>query len=118
VGSCQTTDIPLAKWGGHKRKIVLHDVLNGILYVLSIAGQWHALPKNVPAHSTERGYLQRWDYHGTLTNIHDVLFVACREHAEREASPAACVIDSQGVKSTEKEGGVVRSAEIRRGQEN
>jgi hypothetical protein len=37
-------------------------------------------------------------------NIHDVLYVACRELAEREASPTACVIDSQSVKSAEKGG--------------
>jgi hypothetical protein len=37
-------------------------------------------------------------------NIHDVLYIACREEAEREASPTACVIDSQSVKSAEKGG--------------
>jgi hypothetical protein len=37
-------------------------------------------------------------------NIHDALDVACRELAEREASPTACVIDSQSVKSAEKGG--------------
>jgi hypothetical protein len=57
------------------------------------------------------GYLQRWDYDGTMLNIHDVLYVACREQVEREASPTACVIDSQSVKSAEK-GGLDRSAGI------
>jgi hypothetical protein len=37
-------------------------------------------------------------------NIHDALYVACREQAERQASPTACVIDSQSVKSAEKGG--------------
>ena len=49
-------------------------------------------------------YLQRWDHDGTLMNIHDALYVACREQAEREASPTACIIDSQSVKSAEKGG--------------
>jgi hypothetical protein len=62
------------------------------------------LPKDLPPRSTVHGYLQRWDYDGTLMNIHDVLYVACREQAEREASPTACVIDSQSVKSAEKGG--------------
>jgi hypothetical protein len=35
-------------------------------------------------------------------NIHDALYVACRELSEREASPTACVIESQSVKSAEK----------------
>src|SRR6476659_9363920 len=34
--------------------------------------------------------------------VHHVLYVKCREQAEREASPTACVIDSQSVKSAEK----------------
>jgi transposase len=96
--------IPRAKRGGRKREIVVRDVLNGILYVLSTACQWRALPKDLPPRSTVHGYLQRWDYDGTLMNIHDVLYVACRERAERAASPTACVIDSQSVKSAEKGG--------------
>jgi transposase len=96
--------IPRAKRGGRKREIVVRDVLNGILYVLSTACQWRALPKDLPPRSTVHGYLQRWDHDGTLTNIHDALYVACRELAEREASPTACVIDSQSVKSAEKGG--------------
>jgi hypothetical protein len=32
------------------------------------------------------------------------LYVECREEAEREASPTACIIDSQSVKSAEKGG--------------
>ena len=31
-------------------------------------------------------------------------YVECREKAEREASPTACIIDSQSVKSAEKGG--------------
>jgi transposase len=93
---------------------VVRDVLNGILYVLSAGCQWRALPKDLPPRSTVHGYLQRWDYDGTLMNIHDALYVACREQAEREASPTACVIDSQSVKSAEK-GGLDRSAGVRRG---
>jgi transposase len=96
--------IPPAKRGGRKRKVAVRDVLNGILYVLSTACQWRALPKDLPPRSTVHGYLQRWDYDGTLMNIHDARYVACRDQAEREASPTACVIDSQSVKSAEKGG--------------
>ena len=41
---------------------------------------------------------------GTLDRIHHALYVECREKAEREASPTACIIDSQSVKSAEKGG--------------
>jgi transposase len=83
--------IPAAKRGGRKREIVVRDVLNGILYVLSTACQWRALPKDLPPRSTVHGYLQRWDYDGTLMNIHDALYVACREKAQREARLHAIV---------------------------
>jgi transposase len=96
--------IPRAKRGGRRREVVVRDVLNAILYVLSTGCQWRALPKDLPPRSTVHGYLQRWDHDGTLMNIHDALYVACREQAEREASPTACVIDSQSVKSAEKGG--------------
>jgi transposase len=101
--------IPPAKRGGRKREVVVRDVLNGILYVLSTACQWRALPKDLPPRSTAHGYFQRWDYDGTLMNIHDALYVACREQAERETSPTACVIDSQSVKSAEKGGPLIVS---------
>ena len=99
--------IPPAKRGGRKRDIIVREVLNGILSVLSTGCQWRALPEDLPPRSTVHGYLQRWDYDGTLMRVHEALYVACREQAEREASPTACVIDSQSVKSTEK--GALRS---------
>jgi len=94
--------VPPAKRGGRRREVVIRDVLNGVMYILSTACQWRALPKDLPPRSTVHRYFQRWDYDGTLMKIHDALYVACREQAEREVSPTACVIDSQSVKSAEK----------------
>ena len=42
--------------------------------------------------------------YGTIEKIHYALYVRCREAIGREASPTACVIDSQSVKSAEKGG--------------
>ena len=47
-------------------------------------------------------YFCSWNHNGTLENIHHALYVKCREQAEREASPTACIVDSQSVKSAEK----------------
>ena len=94
--------IPPAKRGGRRREVVVRDVLNGVMYILSTACQWRALPKDLPPRSTVHRYFQRWDYDGTLMKIHEALYVACREQADREVSPTACVIDSQSVKSAEK----------------
>ena len=57
-----------------------------------------------PPRSTVNGYLCQWGWDGTLEKLHHALYVKCREHAEREASPTVCILDSQSVKSAEKGG--------------
>ena len=87
----------------------MRAVVNGVMYVLSTGCQWRYLPKDLPPRSTVHHYFGLWNYDGTLDRIHHALYVKCRELAGREASPTACIIDSQSVKSAEKGG----SASIR-----
>ncbi len=68
------------------------------MYVLSTGCQWRYVPEDLPPRSTLHGYLQRWNHDGTLGEIHHALYIKCREQAERDPSPTACVIDSQSVK--------------------
>src|SRR5215475_4246991 len=96
--------IPPAKPGGNKRTVGVREVMNGVMYVLSTGCQWRALPKDLPPKSTVHDYFILWSCDGTLDRIHHALYVACREQAEREASPSAAIIDSQSVKSAEKGG--------------
>jgi transposase len=96
--------IPPAKPGGNKRTVDIREVMNGVMYVLSTGGQWRALPKDLPPKSTVHDYLILWSCDSTLERIHHALYVACREQAEREASPTAAIIDSQSVKNAEKGG--------------
>lgn len=96
--------IPPAKRGGRRREVVVREVVNGIMYVLSTGCQWRALPKDLPPRSTVWAYLDLWSWDGTLGRIHHELYVKCREYAGREASPTAAIIDSQSVKSAEKGG--------------
>ncbi|MGH6855671.1 MAG: IS5 family transposase [Burkholderiales bacterium] len=96
--------IPPAKYGGRKRKVDVREVVNGIMYVLSTGCQWRYVPKDLPPKSTLYDYFDLWTYDGTLEIIHHALYVKCREQIGREASPTACVIDSQSVKSAEKGG--------------
>lgn len=99
--------IPPAKRGGRKRAVNVREVLNGIMYVLSTGCQWAYLPKDLPPSSTVYYYFDLWTYDRTLERIHHELYVKCREKMGREASPTACVIDSQSVKSAEKGGPVL-----------
>ena len=103
--------IPPAKRGGGKRRVDMRQVVNGVMYVLSTGCQWRYIPKDLPPRSTVNDYFCLWSYNGTLEKIHEALYIKCREQAEREASPTACIIDSQSVKSAEKGG----SASIRMG---
>jgi transposase len=96
--------IPPAKRGGRRREVVVREVVNGIMYVLSTGCQWRYVAKDLPPRSTLHDYLARWNDDGTLDKIHHALYVKCREMMDREASPTACVIDSQSVKSAEKGG--------------
>ncbi len=96
--------IPPAKSGGGKRRVNMREVVNGIMYVLSTGCQWRYVPKDFPSKTTLYRYFDLWNYDGTLERIHHALYVKCREQIGREASPTACVIDSQSVKSAEKGG--------------
>jgi transposase len=106
--------IPPAKRGGRKRTRDERDLVNGLMYVLSTGCQWRYVPKDLPPKSTLHEYLDRWNYDGTIDKIHHTLYVKCREQAGRDASPTACVIDSQSVKSAEKGGPAsIRTATMR-----
>ena len=87
-----------------RRTVEVREVVNGVMYVLSTGCQWRYLPKDLPPKSTVHDYLTRWNYDGTLERIHHALYMQCREVMGRAASPTACVIDSQSVKSAEKGG--------------
>ena len=96
--------IPPAKHGGRKREVDLREIVNGLMSVLSTGCPWRYVPKDLPPKSTLHDSLDLWNSDGTLQHIHHTLYVKCREQIGREASPTACVIDSQSVKSAEKGG--------------
>jgi transposase len=96
--------IPPGKRGGGKRTVLLREVVNGLMYILSTGCQWRAVPKDLPPKSTLFDYFDLWNWDGTLDRIHHALYVKCREAMGRDASPTAAIIDSQSVKGAEKGG--------------
>ena len=96
--------IPPAKRGGRRRTVIMRQIVNGLMYVLSTGCQWRAIPKDLPPKSTIYEYFELWTYDRTLDRIHHALYEQCREQEQREASPTAGIIDSQSVKSAEKGG--------------
>src|SRR6185312_8775705 len=108
--------IPPAKHGGRRREVDVREVVNGLLYVLSTSCQWRAVPKDLPPRSTLFSYFDLWNWDGTLGRIHAELYVKWREVMGREASPSACIIDSQSVKGAEKGGVASTRAGMMRGR--
>jgi transposase len=95
--------IPPGKTGGGKRTVIMRQVVNGLMYILSTGCQWRAIPKDLPPRSSVYDYFDLWTYDGTLERIHHALYEQCREREQREASPTVAIIDSQSVKSAEKD---------------
>src|SRR6266478_1150788 len=106
--------IPPGKTGGGKRTVIMREVVNGLMYILSTGCQWRAIPKDLPPKSSVHDYFDLWTYDGTLERIHDALYERCRERAQRKASPTAAIIDSRSVKSAEKGGrALIRTGTMR-----
>ena len=106
--------IPPGKSGGGKRTVIMREVVNGLMYVLSTGCQWRAIPKDLPPKSSVYDYFDLWTYDGTLERIHHALYERCRQQEQREASPTAAIIDSQSVKSAEKGGpSLIRTVTMR-----
>ncbi len=75
-----------------KRTVIMREVVNGLMYILSTGCQWRAIPKDLPPRSSVYDYFDLWTYDGTLERIHYSLYEQCRERAQREASPTAAIM--------------------------
>jgi transposase len=78
--------IPPGRRGGDKRTVIMREVVNGLMYILSTGCQWRAIPKDLPPRSTLYDYFDLWSWDRTLDLIHHELYVKCREAIGREAS--------------------------------
>ena len=58
--------IPPGKTGGGKRTVIMREVVNGLMYILSTGCQWRAIPKDLPPRSSVYDYFDLWTYDGTL----------------------------------------------------
>ncbi|WP_126594728.1 IS5 family transposase [Dictyobacter aurantiacus] len=96
--------IPLEKPGGRPRKIDMRAVLNGIFYVLRAGCAWRMIPHDYPPKSTVYAYFALFRTEGVWEQIMASLRERCRQEAGREATPSAGIIDSQSIRSTDREG--------------
>ena len=68
--------IPPGKPGGGKRTVIIREVVNGLMYVLSTGCQWRAIPKDLPPKSTIYEYFDLWTYDGTLESEFTTRFMS------------------------------------------
>jgi transposase len=71
--------------GQARRTVVMREVVNGLMYVLSTGCQWRAIPKDLPPKSTLYDYFDLWTYDGE--DIHHALYVKSRA-GPKEGQPA------------------------------
>jgi transposase len=67
-GECEQIEplIPRGKRGGGKRTVVMREVVNGLMYILSTGCEWRAIPKDLPPKSTIYDYFDLSTYDGTF----------------------------------------------------
>jgi putative transposase len=96
--------IPAPRPGGRPAKYERREVVNALLYVTRTGCQWRALPHDLPPWRIVYWYFMAWRDDGTLGRVHDRLRSAVRKADGRDIQPAAAVLDSQSVRTTESGG--------------
>src|ERR1035441_8974594 len=86
---------------GDKRTVIMREVVNGLMYILSTGCQWRAIPKDLPPRSTLYDYFDLWSWDGTLDRIHHELYMKCRE-ANGEIAEALALLPLGGVGSEDR----------------
>src|SRR5439155_9352883 len=110
--------IPKALPTERPRKTDMRAAMNAILYLLRTGCPWRYLPSDsFPPRSTVYNIFRKFQRDGVWEAIWAELHMGLRERMGREASPSAAVLDSQSVKSAEKEkGAILTTSGLRRRQ--
>ena len=95
--------LPLQFGCGRPLKWSRREIVNAMLYVLRTGCQWHLLPHDFPPYKTVYDYYRQWRRSGMWERVNTVLGEGLRIQLGRDPQPSAAIIDSQSVKTTEKD---------------
>ena len=96
--------LPAPKRTGRPLSWPLREIVNAIFYVMRGGVAWRLLPSDLPPKSTAYRWFAAWRDGGVFEALNHALLMIDRERSGRPASPSACIIDSQSVKTTESGG--------------
>ena len=95
--------VPEAKFGGRPRAHDTRELLDAVFYVVRSGCAWRLLPHDFPPWQTAYHYFRLWRIDGIWERMHDALRERVRTRSGREATPSAAIVDSQSVRTTEKD---------------
>ena len=88
---------------GRLREVEFREVINAVRYLVRSGHGWRMLPVHFGHWRTVYGWFRELARRFLFQTIHDVELMLDRQHAGREASPSAAVIDCQSVKAPHAE---------------
>src|SRR3982074_1962207 len=83
--------IPPGKTGGGKRTVVMREVVNGLMYILSTGCQWRVSPRGLPPRSSVYGYFDLWTCYLDPGNEQAAWDGESLNREQRQASPTAAI---------------------------
>ncbi len=85
---------------GRPQEWRLREIVNAILYLLRTGCQWRMLPHDLPPWQTVYYHHRKWRLNRIWEKVNRLLRERVRQHAGREVTPSAAIIDAQSVKTT------------------